>query len=148
MSRQLVIILSLLNLLSLTSTSCIGLIAEDPADKFVGDYSYNDTYSVNWGSASGSFTNSGSFTISKQSSNTVYISSPWNTTATATGIILNISPTHQSDYSGYVNYTFSSASLSGGMLSITYHGMGSVKYSNGISYPYSCQGNIMARKVN
>ena len=137
--------ISVLSLL-LALVSCVGQDNEDPADRFVGTYSYDDVYYVTWGGDSRSLSNSGTFIITKMSPNTVKISNPWNTTATVMANQLSIDPVTQGDNSGYVNYAFTSASLAGNMLSISYQGVGSLKYSDGRSYPYSCQGNITARK--
>lgn len=129
-------------------TSCVGHVIEDPADQFVGTYSYNETYSATWGSAYSSFSHSGTFTITKTGPSTIKISSPWNTTGRVTGMILNLDPVTQGDNNGSVNYTFTSASLAGGILTITYQGTGSLRYTDGRNYPYSCHGNISARKTN
>ena len=129
-------------------TSCVEQLAEDPADQFVGSYSYNENYYATWGTSSSSFSNSGTFTITKTGSSTIKISNPWNTTGRVTGMILNLDPVTQGDDTGYINYTFTSASLAGNMLSISYQGVGSLRYSDGRNYPYSCQGNISARKTN
>ena len=129
-------------------TSCVGLGIEDPADKYVGTYTYSETYYATWGSASKSFSHTGTFTITKQSSDRVSISNPWNTGATAMETILSIDPVTQSDNTGYVNYTFVSASLVGSLLTISYQGVGSMKYSDGKNYPYSCHGTITATKNN
>ena len=127
-------------------SSCAEQIMEDPADKFVGTYSYDDTYFVTWGSSSGSLSDSGTFTITKTGPSTIKLSNPWNTTGSVTGMFLNLDPVTQGDNTGYINYAFTSASLAGNMLSITYQGVGSLRHSDGRNYPYSCQGNITARK--
>ena len=128
--------------------SCVGQNNEDPADRFIGTYSYYDTYFVTWGSASGSFSDSGTLNISKVSPNTVKISNPWNTTATVMANQLSLDPVTQGDNTGYINYTFTSASIAGNMLSISYQGVGSLKHTDGRNYQYSCQGNITARKLD
>lgn len=127
-------------------SSCVGQIIEDPADKFVGTYSYDDSYFVTWGSSSGSFSDSGTFTIIKTGPSTIKLSNPWNTTGSVAGMALNLESVTQGDNTGYINYAFTSASLAGNMLSITYQGVGSLRYTDGRNYPYSCQGNITARK--
>lgn len=83
-------------------TSCVEQVNEDPADRFVGTYSYDDVYYVTWGSDSRSLSNSGTFIITKMSPNTVKISNPWNTTATVMANQLSIDPVTQGDNSGYV----------------------------------------------
>lgn len=129
-------------------TSCVGQISEDPADRFVGTYSYDDTHFVIWGSASGSFSDNGTFVINKTGPNTIKLSNPWNTTGRVTGMILTLDPVTQGDNTGYINYAFTSASLAGNILSITYQGVGSLRHTDGRNYPYSCQGNITAHKTN
>ena len=127
-------------------SSCVGLSIEDPSDRYVGTYSYSETYYVTWGSASDSFSHTGTFTITKQSSDRVHISNPWNTSATAMPTILSIDPVTQGNASGSITYTFISATLVGNLLTITYQGVGSLKYSDGRNYPYSCHATITATK--
>ena len=128
--------------------SCVKTAKEDPADRFVGTYSFSDSYYVTWGSASSSFNDSGTFIITKLGPSTIQISKPWNTTATVMANQLNIEPVTQGDAAGYINYTFSSASIAGNILSISYQGMGSLKYTDDRSYPYMSQGRITATKQN
>ena len=144
--KRIISAISLLILLALMS--CSKTLREDPADRFIGTYSYTDSYSTIWGSASASFTDSGTFTIMKLGPSTVQISSPWNTTATVLANQLNIEPVTQSDNTGYINFTFPTASIAGNMLSINYQGMGSVRHTNGVSYPYMSQGHITAQKID
>ena len=127
-------------------SSCIKAVKEDPADRFVGTYSFTDSYYTTWGSASASFNDSGTFMITKLGPSEVQISKPWGTTATVLANQLNINPVTQTDNSGYINYSFSSASLAGDILSINYQGIGSLKHTDGRNYPYSCQGHITATK--
>ena len=142
-------ILSALSLIALFAlASCVKAVKEDPADRFVGTYSFTDSYYVTWGSASSSFNDSGMFVITKLGPSTIKISNPWNTTATVMANQLNIEPVTQGDNSGYINYTFTSASIAGDMLSISYQGMGSLKHTDGRSYPYMSQGRITATKQN
>ena len=141
--------LSILILLSVVS--CVKaekVVKADPADRFVGTYTFTDSYYVTWGSASSSFNDSGMFAIIKLGPSTIKISNPWNTTATVMANQLNIEPVTQGDASGYINFTFTSASIAGNMLSISYQGMGSLKYTDGRSYPYMSQGHITATKQN
>lgn len=127
-------------------TSCTKSVREDPADRFVGMYSFTDTYFTIWGTASSSFNDSGTFMITKLGPSEVQISKPWGTTATVLANQLNINPVTQSDNAGYINFSFSFASIAGDMLTINYQGIGSLKYSDGRSYPYSCQGHVIATK--
>lgn len=127
-------------------TSCTKPVREDPADRFVGMYSFTDTYFMTWGTASSSFNDSGTFMITKLGPSEVQISKPWGTTATVLANQLNINSVTQSDNAGYINFSFSSASIAGDMLTINYQGIGSLKYSDGRSYPYSCQGHVIATK--
>lgn len=143
--RDLIHILASLLIVGLVS-SCVELNTEDPADRYIGTYSYSETYYATWGSASDSFSHTGTFTITKQSSDRVHISNPWNTSATAMPTILSIDPVTQGDASGSITYTFISATLVGNLLTITYQGVGSLRYSDGRNYPYSCHGTITATK--
>lgn len=68
-----------------TISSCKGDDSLDPANTFVGAYSYEDSYQLSWGPSSGSYTDNGAFAINKVSHNKVDFSNPWKTTATVTG---------------------------------------------------------------
>lgn len=141
-TRVFIVLIALLAFFS----SCVKPVREDPADRFVGTYSFTDSYFTIWGSASSSFNDSGTFIITKLGPSEVQISKPWGTTAAVLGNQLNINPVTQTDYSGYINYSFSSASIAGDILTINYQGIGSLKYTDGRNYPYSCQGHITATK--
>ena len=131
--------------LSLCLTSCLGSIFSDPADAFVGNYSYTNSYFVRWGGDSKSATNNGTFSITKVSSNMVQMTGPWTTTGTVTGNIVRFDSCPQSDNNGFVNYTFGSGRLSGNTLTFSYTGSGQVKYGR-IAYPWEESGNITATR--
>ncbi|MBQ6301292.1 MAG: hypothetical protein IJK75_02715 [Bacteroidales bacterium] len=128
-------------------SSCKGDDSLDPANTFVGAYSYEDSYQLSWGPSSGSYTDNGAFAINKVSHNKVDFSNPWKTTATVTGNQLTIDPVKESSSDGYVNYTFGTATFEAEVLTFTYQGSGSMKHVDGRSYPFSIQGSIVARRT-
>ena len=126
-------------------TSCLGSIFSDPADAFVGDYTYTNSYFVRWGGDSKSSTITGNFSLTKVSYNTVQMTGAWTTTGTVTGNTVRFDICPQSDSKGYVTYTFGSGRLSGNTLSFSYTGSGSVKYGL-VAYPWEESGNVTATK--
>lgn len=128
--------------------SCTKEVKVDPADQFVGDYQFVENYYVHWGSASYSSTLESKFRISKVSANEVQMTGAWNTIGTVHGDAVSFGVCPQSDSEGYVNYTFGTANLVGNQLFFTYVGTGSVRYNNGVSYPWESSGNVIATKVN
>lgn len=118
----------------------------DPADYFVGNYTFTDNYYLRWGGDSRALANEGYFTLSKVSANQVEMTGAWNTLGTVTGNIISFSSCPQSDASGYLNFTFGVASLYGEQLSFTYSAMGSVQYK-GVPFPMEVSGNVVARKT-
>ena len=135
----------LLFIASLFITSCLGSIFSDPADAFVGDYSYTNSYFVRWGGDSKSSTITGYFSLTKISYNTVQMTGAWTTTGTVTVNTVRFDICPQSDSKGYVTYTFGSGRLSGNTLSFSYTGSGSVKYSL-VAYPWEESGNVTATR--
>ena len=71
----------------------------------------------------------------------------WNTEGTVSGKKISFSSDTSSDSYGYINYTFNEATLNGKILTFTYRGVGSLK-DNGVLYPYSCNGNVTATKID
>lgn len=126
-------------------TSCVGSLLSDPADAFVGTYTYTDNYYVRWGGDSKSSSMTGRFTISKISSNKVQMTGAWTTTGTVTSNTVQFNACPQSDSEGYCNYTFGAAFLSGNTLSFSYSGYGQRRYY-GISYPWETGGKVTAKK--
>ena len=122
--------------------------APDPADAFVGSYTYTDNYYVRWGGDSKTDTMTGTFTLTKVSALEVQMHSPWNTLGRITGNTITFSECPQNDSDGYVNYTFSVANLVGNQLIFTYVGTGSRRYTNGIAYPWESSGTVVATKMN
>ena len=141
MFKRLIILISTFFLFS----SCIGAILQDPADAFVGNYTYTDKYYVRWGGDSKSSSLTGSFVLTKISSNMVQMSGAWSTTGTVAGNTVQFNPCPQTDGEGYCNYSFGSAVLSGNTLTFTYTGYGQRRYY-GISYPWETSGNVTAKK--
>lgn len=141
MLKRLIILIST----SFLFSSCIGALLQDPADAFVGNYTYTDNYFVRWGGDSKSSSLNGYFTLTKVSSNMVQMTGAWTTTGTVTGNTVQFTACPQSDSEGYVNYTFGSGRLSGNRLSFSYSGYGQRRYY-GISYPWETSGKVVATK--
>lgn len=125
--------------------SCSKLEQEDPADKFVGTYSVSVTQFVVWGSASGTLSDNGTFMITKESATKVRVSGYMSTTGEVTGSTLYLNGFNSSDSAGYINTTFSPATLAGNVLTFTASRSGQLK-DNGIAYPYRSTDNFTAIK--
>ena len=126
-------------------SSCLGSIFSDPADAFVGNYSYTNNYFVKWGGDSKSSTLTGRFTLEKVSSNMVQMTGPWTTTGTVVGNTVRFDACPQSDSNGFINYSFGSGRLSGNTLTFSYTGTGQVKYGR-LAYPWEESGTVTAIK--
>lgn len=122
--------------------------AADPADAFVGNYSYTDSYYVRWGGDSKSSSLNGTFTLTKISANQVQMSGAWSTIGNVIGNTVSFGTCPQTDSQGYVNYTFGSGSLTGNTLTFSYVGYGSIRFTNGVSYPWESSGNVIAKKLD
>ena len=153
------IILTIL-LSSLLIVSCGELQSQDPisentivppkpdlADAFVGRYSYVDDYFVVWGNDSRALKGEGFFTLSKLSKDQVKMTGAWTSIGKIVGNTISFSEDMQSDNSGYITYKFGVGTLSGKVLSFRFSGTGSLKYSNGVAYPWDCSGQVVATIV-
>ena len=134
MLKRLIILIST----SFLFSSCIGALLQDPADAFVGNYTYTDNYFVRWGGDSKSSSLNGYFTLTKVSSNMVQMTGAWTTTGTVTGNTVQFTACPQSDSDG-------SGRLFGNRLSFSYSGYGQRRYY-GISYPWETSGKVVATK--
>ena len=139
-------ILLLLVFLS-TLCSCNKYSLYDPADIFVGTYTFTDNYYVKWGNDSKTITSSGSFKLTKISSNQVQMTGAWNTTGTISGNEIFFQSCIDGDTNGYITYIFGTGTLYKTQLNFTYSGSGSLKYNNGITYPLNINGNIISTKI-
>lgn len=118
----------------------------DPADYFVGNYTFNETCYVVWGGVPESFTDQGTFTLSKIASDKVKMTGAWKTTGTIVGDTISFENCTFSDAKGYINYSFSTGTLAGNRLSFTYTGTGSSIKSNGRAYAWEQSGRVSATK--
>lgn len=135
----------------LACLSCVKAVpVPDPADYFVGNYTFMDNYFIRWGADSRNLTSNGSFTLTKISANQVQMTGAWNTLGTIVGKTVSFGFCPQSDASGHIDYTFGSGSLNGDYkkLTFTYTGYGSALYTNGISYPMEVSGRVSATKTS
>jgi|LSQX01.2.fsa_nt_gb hypothetical protein len=130
--------------------SCTGLTPEpDPADAFVGRYTYTDNYFVTWGGDSGSLSNNGAFQLTKLSKNQVKMTGAWTSIGEVVGNTVTFSNDMQSDSAGYITYSFGVGTLTGNTLIFNYSGSGSLKYSaNGVAYPWTCSGRVVATNID
>ena len=139
-------------LLALTVIFAIGCSANlspepDPSDAFVGEYTTVDNYYVRWGGDNKSSTLTSKFMLTKLSANQVKMIGEWTTTGTVTGNTIRLDPSPYSDSDGYVNYTFGVGTLNGNILTFTYTGTGSRRFTNGVAYPWETSGNVTATKI-
>lgn len=115
----------------------------DPADAFVGNYSFTDNYFVRWGNDSKSSSYTSKFTLTKISANMIQMTGAWTTTGTVTSNTVQFNSCPQSDSEGYVNYSFGTGILSGNTLTFSYSGYGQRRYY-GVAYPWETSGNVTA----
>lgn len=120
----------------------------DPADAFVGRYTYTDNYFVTWGSDSRSLSTDGAFMLTKLSKNQVKMSGAWTSIGEVVGNTVTFADDMQSDDSGYITYKFGVGTLTGGTLNFNYSGSGSLKYTNGVAYPWTCSGRVVATNID
>ena len=118
------------------------------ADAFVGKYLFTDSQFVIWGNDSRALSSDGAFQLTKLSGNKVKMTGAWTTTGEVSGDTVTFADDMQSDNSGYITYHFGAGTLTGNTLRFSYSGTGSLKYSNGVAYPYSCSGNVVATKID
>lgn len=133
------------------TASCSGLesiLQPDPADAFIGRYTYKNNYFVTWGGDSGSLSNEGAFMLTKLSENKVKMSGAWNSIGVVVGNTVSFSNDMQSDDYGYVTYEFGIGTLSGKTLTFNYSGSGRLKYTNGVAYPWNCSGKVIATNID
>jgi len=131
--------------------SCSGLDTTpqpDPADAFVGRYTYINDYFYTWGGASGTFSNEGAFMLTKLSKNQVKMSGAWNSIGEIVGDTVSFSDDMQSDASGYITYKFGVGTLTGKTLTFNYSGSGSLQYTNGVAYPWTGSGKVVATNID
>lgn len=138
----------ILGLLMMLIVASCSMLMDDPADAFVGRYTYTDNYFVTWGSDSRSLTTNGAFQLTKLSRNQVQMTGAWNSIGQVVGNTVTFSTDIQSVASGYISYQFAAGTLTGKTLTFNYTGSGSLKYSNGIAYPYNCSGRVVATNLD
>ena len=118
----------------------------DPADEFVGSYTYTETYTEKWGLDNTEGTGNGSFTITKTGTNGVKIEGDFNSN---TGIVaaglLNFVDYKADDDIFETSYYFGAAQFSGKELKFTYRRSGKA-IKNGLPWTYEKVGKVTARK--
>ena len=123
----------------LVCLSCCQLTPNsDPADAFVGLYSYTDDGYDN----NGAFALEGTFSIAKESANQIMITgSSWVIFGIVKESCIVLSPYTSSSINSIINYTFGNAILNDNRLTFTYCASG---YCDGVGY--ECNGVISAVK--
>jgi len=118
----------------------------DPADEFVGNYTYTETYTEKWGLDNSEGTGNGSFTITKTGTNGVKIEGDFNS---KTGIVaaglLNFVDYKADDDIFETSYYFGAAQFSGKELKFTYRRSGKA-IKDGLPWTYEKVGKVTARK--
>ena len=134
------------SIVALTAASCSKVSGS--ADAFVGRYMYTDSQFVTWGYDSRALSGEGAFQLTKISKNKVKMTGGWTTIGEIDGNTVVFKDDMQSDNAGYITYHFGIGTLTGGVLRFNYTGSGSLKYSNGIAYPWTCSGSVVATNID
>lgn len=140
-------------IVALSVASCGGLLEDvvsDPADAFVGNYSMSQTYLSVIANTSNSYTaDDGGFILTKLSKDKVKMTGGWTTIGTVIGNTVSFEDTMQSGDMYSQSYSFSVATLTGNTLKFSYSSTGHIKFEEGgLTYPWSCTGNVTATKLN
>ena len=117
----------------------------DPADEFVGSYTYTETYTEKWGLDNTEGTGTGSFTIIKTGSNGVKVESAFNATGIVNAGMLNFVDYKSKDDIFDTSYYFGAAMFTGKDLNLTYRRSGTA-LKNGYPFSYEKVGKVTARK--
>lgn len=117
----------------------------DPADEFVGSYTYTETYTEKWGLDNTEGTGNGSFTIIKTGSNGVKVEGAFNATGIVNAGMLNFVDYKSKDDIFDTSYYFGAAMFTGKDLNLTYRRSGTA-LKNGYPFSYEKVGKVTARK--
>ena len=121
------------------------VVYTDPADEFVGSYTFTDNYTYKWGSEEKEETATGTLTITKTGTNGVEISGAFNSKGLVSAGMLNIVTVSIYNDEMKATMTFGPAAMKGKVLSFSYSVYGQA-YKNNIFQPYDKKGNITATK--
>ena len=142
-----IIVLGVASVVVFTVFSCSKIGIEDPADTFVGEYNFIDKYTAVWGNDSRTINSGGTFWLTKISKDQVKMTGAWTTIGTVVENTISFGQDMSSDADGFITYTFGVGTLIDDILTFKYSGTGSLKYTDGRSYPCSLSGTVTARKV-
>lgn len=117
----------------------------DPADEFVGSYTYTETYTEKWGLDETEGTGNGSFTITKTGTNGVQVEGAFNAKSIVNAGMLNLVDYKSKDDIFDTSYYFGAAMFSGKELNLTYRRSGKA-LKNGLQQTYEKVGKVTARK--
>ena len=119
----------------------------DPADEFVGVYTYTDTFKLTWGTDVTEDTEKGTFTVVKTGTNGVDVTGSFNTKGLVIPGICNFVTVSIDDESMKATMTFGPATVSGGVMSFQYSVYGRA-YRDGFMRTYEKKGTVSAVKNN
>ena len=118
---------------------------QDPADEFVGSYSFTVSYTEKWGQDNTEGTENGTFTITKTGTNGVKIEGAFNSTGIVNAGLLNFVDYKANDDVFDTSYYFGAAQFSGKELKFTYRRSGKA-VKNGLAWTYEKVGKVTAKK--
>ena len=118
---------------------------QDPADEFVGSYSFTVSYTEKWGQDNTEGTDNGTFTIIKTGTNGVKIEGEFNSTGIVNAGLLNFVDYKANDDVFDTSYYFGAAQFSGNELKFTYRRSGKA-IKNGLAWTYEKVGKVTANK--
>ena len=126
-------------------TSRQTVVTPDPADAFVGYYSFVDNYTSVLMGQPRQLVNEGFIRMEKIAPNQLRLSGAWTTVAIVEGGNLTLASEMQSNESGYINYVFEPATVVGNKLHFIYHGEGAMNLA-GAACPWTINGVVEAKR--
>lgn len=141
-----ILILSLMAVMTIACGKNNPSQGTDPADEFVGSYTYTETYTEKWGQENTEGTGNGSFNIIKTGTNGVKIEGDFNSgTGVVAAGLLNFVDYKANDDIFDTSYYFGAAQFYGQELKFTYRRSGKA-IKNGLPWTYEKVGKVTARK--
>ena len=120
------------------------VVYEDPADEFVGSYTFTDNYKLSWGEDTEE-TATGTFMITKTGTNGVEVTGAFNTMGLVSVGMLNLVTVAIDNDQMTATMTFGPGTMKGKVLTFSYSVYGRA-YKDGFKRPYDKRGNITATK--
>lgn len=119
---------------------------KDPADAFVGEWSYTDDVRLKWGYEELEETNTGTFTLTKVNPYKVDVTGDFRSIGLVSGSMLNIASYSVNVEGLRGTYAFGPAYIENGVLSFDYSLYGRA-VRDGLEWSYDRKGRITATKV-